>query len=628
MLILTISRAGVVEQQVSLEKEALTLGRLEDNDIVLNDGSISRHHARIERQGGLYVIRDLGSQNGIWSGGVRLPELQLQPGTAFVMGIFSASVESAAGAQAGWQPSAAAAAGQPSMAMLYVVEGPLAQQEYPLNWPEVRIGRSAGIEVPIDHEMVSKNHAKIVLQNNQHTLSDTGSRNGVFVNGLRIESHVLQHGDEIQIGPARFVYSGTGERLVPPPAAQMPQFGTPPPGAAAPGPPPTPGFLPSPPPLAKVKGKSLFGRVSKIVWLGGGLAILIIVILIAVLSGPPKTEGPTSREVSTENQQTAQKLLLEGKQFFANGDYQGALDKANAVLTADLDPNNREALELQAKAQDKLREMAAARAKAEEEAAARAAKVQALLTDATAASKEGQLETAKSKLEEARTLDPDNAAVKKALVDTLCAVAQSASKKRDFKTAFEAYDAALQIDPASAEAKKGRDSLASFEQTAKARESRSRMLFDEAKKAAAAGDLAKAYQDLKSVLALSPNHPQAGSLRSQIQSQLEAKVKPLYDEGVRLFNAGQVSEAAKKFNQALAIYPDHGPTQQFMIQARSKLRAEAQEAFKRGYINEGLGRYKEAMDFYQKALNLVPDPTEEYHKKAADKIAQLKDKVR
>jgi pSer/pThr/pTyr-binding forkhead associated (FHA) protein/tetratricopeptide (TPR) repeat protein len=616
MAFLTINRGGVLEQRVTLDKDVIRIGRLDDNDVALKDGSISRHHARIERQGDRFVIKDLGSQNGIWSGGSRVPELELAPGTAFVMGVFSGLVEAPP------VESPPPQAGAYTWAKLFVLEGPVAQPEFSLNRPELRFGRSAGLEVPIDDDLVSKNHAKIVYQNNQHTVLDTGSRNGVFVNGLRVESQVLKHRDEIQIGPARFAFSETGEYI---PPQQVLISSAPHPGMAAPA---APAFSPPPARSASAKQKSLFSRVPKIVWFGGLLAVLILIILMAVLSGPPKTEGPSSKEVSVENQQTIQKLLLEGKQFLAGGDYQSALDKANAVLTPDLDPKNREALELQAKAQDKLRELAAAREKAQQEAAERAAKVQALLTDAAAASKNGDFTAAKSLLEDARTVDPNNPNVKKALVDTLIASAQADSKKHDYKGAFEAYDAALQVDPMSAEATKGRESLASFEQAAKSREARTRTLFERAKSEAASGALAKAYQDINAVLSMNSGYPQAANLRGQIQSQLEAKVKPLYDEGVRLFNAGQLVEAANKLSQALAIYPDHQPTQQFLVQARSKLRAEAQEAFRRGYINEGLGRYKEAMDLYQRALNLLPDPNEEYHKKAAEKIAQLKDKVK
>jgi len=45
--------------------DGLRLGRSSDNDIVLRDFSVSRHHARVEETDGVFRIRDLGSTNGV-----------------------------------------------------------------------------------------------------------------------------------------------------------------------------------------------------------------------------------------------------------------------------------------------------------------------------------------------------------------------------------------------------------------------------------------------------------------------------------------------------------------------------------------------------------------------------------
>jgi predicted component of type VI protein secretion system len=42
----------------------LTVGRLGDNDVALDEGSVSGRHAEIEVQDGRIVLRDLGSTNG------------------------------------------------------------------------------------------------------------------------------------------------------------------------------------------------------------------------------------------------------------------------------------------------------------------------------------------------------------------------------------------------------------------------------------------------------------------------------------------------------------------------------------------------------------------------------------
>jgi DNA-binding SARP family transcriptional activator len=48
-----------------LRTAATRIGRLPDNDIVLNDDDVSRHHAVIVDTGGSFVITDLGSANGV-----------------------------------------------------------------------------------------------------------------------------------------------------------------------------------------------------------------------------------------------------------------------------------------------------------------------------------------------------------------------------------------------------------------------------------------------------------------------------------------------------------------------------------------------------------------------------------
>ncbi len=70
----------------SLLGDLLFIGR-EDCQIVLNDTNISRKHAEISWKGDHYVIRDLGSANGIVFNGQKLPESKLSPGDIVLMGL-------------------------------------------------------------------------------------------------------------------------------------------------------------------------------------------------------------------------------------------------------------------------------------------------------------------------------------------------------------------------------------------------------------------------------------------------------------------------------------------------------------------------------------------------------------
>lgn len=67
------------------------------------------------------------------------------------------------------------------------------------------IGRSDDNHVVVRDEGVSRYHARLLYDNGSLWVQDAGSRNGVFVNGVRITGHkALSVGDEIAIAQHRF----------------------------------------------------------------------------------------------------------------------------------------------------------------------------------------------------------------------------------------------------------------------------------------------------------------------------------------------------------------------------------------------------------------------------------------
>lgn len=60
-----------------VEKEITTLGRWEDNDVVLPDRLVSRHHAQIRLIGTQFILEDLKSTNGTFVNGERIIEQHL-----------------------------------------------------------------------------------------------------------------------------------------------------------------------------------------------------------------------------------------------------------------------------------------------------------------------------------------------------------------------------------------------------------------------------------------------------------------------------------------------------------------------------------------------------------------------
>jgi len=55
---------GLRGKRFKLEKSPLTIGRIQDSDIVLDDDAVSRRHAQIEQRESAWFVVDVGSRNG------------------------------------------------------------------------------------------------------------------------------------------------------------------------------------------------------------------------------------------------------------------------------------------------------------------------------------------------------------------------------------------------------------------------------------------------------------------------------------------------------------------------------------------------------------------------------------
>jgi hypothetical protein len=67
-------------------RDGLTIGRSDDNDLVVRDGRVSRRHARIVAAGSGFAIEDSGSSNGTFVDGTRITRAAVTAGTSVVVG--------------------------------------------------------------------------------------------------------------------------------------------------------------------------------------------------------------------------------------------------------------------------------------------------------------------------------------------------------------------------------------------------------------------------------------------------------------------------------------------------------------------------------------------------------------
>ena len=84
--ILEISLNSMLLDSKRLDKPELTIGRGSENDIVINNPAVSRHHATIFTNVNTIVIVDAGSTNGTFVNNARIVEKQIEVGDEIIIG--------------------------------------------------------------------------------------------------------------------------------------------------------------------------------------------------------------------------------------------------------------------------------------------------------------------------------------------------------------------------------------------------------------------------------------------------------------------------------------------------------------------------------------------------------------
>ena len=83
---------------------------------------------------------------------------------------------------------------------LQVLLGKDKGKKFELDQSMINIGRNAESHVTLSSDAISRNHASLSLHKNHWLIRDNQSKNGVLVNGDRVDEKILVSGDLIQIG--------------------------------------------------------------------------------------------------------------------------------------------------------------------------------------------------------------------------------------------------------------------------------------------------------------------------------------------------------------------------------------------------------------------------------------------
>src|SRR5207302_1302092 len=103
------------------------------------------------------------------------------------------------------------------MPSLVGLSGPARGKEMILMKSEVKFGRTDENDISFDHQSVSRQHAKFVLDQGQWKVIDNKSANGVRVKGEEYAVSNVKPGDVLELGHLKFRFCGPGEKLTTPP---------------------------------------------------------------------------------------------------------------------------------------------------------------------------------------------------------------------------------------------------------------------------------------------------------------------------------------------------------------------------------------------------------------------------
>ena len=100
---------------------------------------------------------------------------------------------------------------------LAVILGANSGQIYQLSKPRIILGRGAGCDIQLPDSEVSRRHAMLEIRDEKATVTDLGSTNGTYVEGMRVDSTCIASHQEFSLGTTTlmFIVTETHDTLLP-----------------------------------------------------------------------------------------------------------------------------------------------------------------------------------------------------------------------------------------------------------------------------------------------------------------------------------------------------------------------------------------------------------------------------
>ncbi len=235
MVKLQLQFQGATIKEYAVTKSEISIGRLPDNDIVIDYPAVSGHHCKITLVGDNYVIEDLNSTNGVFLNANKTLKSDLKNND--VVSIVKHAIkfiderpakdQTAAPAPARSKFSAeatmmispekqqalaaqAANAAQKKPAVLRVVKGAVDKMEYELAARSTYIGKSNSVQIKIKGTGLfgsAPENAAMVANSSEGYFLIAVKEGYPKLNGRAVtQKEALSNGDTLQVGGTTFVF--------------------------------------------------------------------------------------------------------------------------------------------------------------------------------------------------------------------------------------------------------------------------------------------------------------------------------------------------------------------------------------------------------------------------------------
>jgi ABC-type multidrug transport system ATPase subunit/pSer/pThr/pTyr-binding forkhead associated (FHA) protein len=185
---LVINESGQEPRIVTITTDRVRIGRQDDNEVVLNNHFVSRHHADLEKRGQDYFLVPSTNVSNtlLLDGEPVMVATRLHNGAKIRVGGYA-----------------------PGEITTIDFLSPANDGQQVIKFKEnktMTIGRDASNVIVLSAPAVSRFHAEVEKVGQRFRVRDLRSSNGTFVNGSAITGETWVHpGDAIQVGPYRFV---------------------------------------------------------------------------------------------------------------------------------------------------------------------------------------------------------------------------------------------------------------------------------------------------------------------------------------------------------------------------------------------------------------------------------------